>query len=196
MPTNAYNFEIEKRQNRASKCYTLALKFLYAKNYMDMLLLPLRASKIVFASVWRLTSFIALVPVISFLAYLIPAEVVPSNSISFQMQLMEPRDYVVVIVLATLESLLLLMFYYVSRKGRMTFSTACRGNGGVIAGIPALFIGLGTCSSMALPFIFGFLGTGFVAFAGTHASWIFTASLILLLAAIYSLSRKVLAVAN
>ncbi len=163
---------------------------------MDILFLPLRASKIVLASIWRFTSFVVLIPVISFLAYLIPAEAIPGNSVSLQLQLMEPRDYAVVIVLATLESLLLLMFYYVSRKGRITLSTVCRGNGGVLAGIPALFIGFGTCSSMALPFIFGFLGTGFVAFAGTHASWIFAVSLILLLAAIYSLSRRVLAVAN
>lgn len=157
----------------------------------NTVLQPVFALKLIFSKKRYLLSFIVLVFLIAFLDYLIPVKTIPGNSLSYQRQLMSIQDYVVVLLISILESMLLLMFYYLLKSKQTKLFTISRGNLGIISGLPALLFGLGTCSSLTIPILFGFLGSGFVMFATAYSTWVFYVSTIFLLLAIYSLSRKI-----
>ena len=152
---------------------------------------PLYALKLILSKKGYLLSFIVIVFLIAFLDYLIPVKTIPGNSLSYQKQLMSMQDYVVVLLISILESTLILMFYYMLKNKQIKIFKISKGNVGIISGLPALLLGLGTCSSMIIPILFGFLGSGFVIFTITNKTWIFYISIIFLLLAIYSLSQKI-----
>ena len=152
---------------------------------------PLYALKLILSKKGYLLSFVVLVFLIAFLDYLIPVKTIPGNSLSYQKQLMSMQDYIVVLLVSILESTLILMFYYMLKNKQTKLCAISKGKLGIISGLPALLFGLGTCSSMAIPMLFGFLGSGFVFFTIANQTWIFYISIIFLLLAIYSLSRKV-----
>lgn len=135
--------------------------------------------------------FVLLIPVIGFLLYLIPVKEVPGNSITFQAQLFQAQDYVLIAIVATLESLLLVMFVYLFRMQRkQQIATIGQGNLGLLSGIPAFLFGTKLCP-MCLFAIFGFLGSGAVLFLQEYHTWLFLASIIILFFSLYSVAKKI-----
>lgn len=84
------------------------------------------ASTTVLRSRLYLFAFLLISAVVAFLLFLIPLKVIPGNSIKFQLQLFGATDYAMLLFVAGLESLLLVMFFYLFRRAR-AFRRAERG---------------------------------------------------------------------
>jgi len=135
--------------------------------------------------------FLTLIPVVSFLLFLIPVNIIPGNSIDFQAQLFTTNDYVMLLTLSTLESLLIVMFLYFflsQRKHRL--ATVGQSNLGLISGVPAFLFGTKLCP-MCIAAIFGAFGTGVVASLLQYRNWVFIVSFLVLTYSLYSVSKKI-----
>ncbi|KAA3643974.1 MAG: hypothetical protein DWQ07_17815 [Chloroflexi bacterium] len=145
-------------------------------------------SKIILQERVMLYSFILLLPLIAALLYLIPVFSIPGNDIAFQLQLFTAPDFLLLFVVAGLESLLLVMMLYLYRQRHLR--TINRGNLGVLSGIPVFLFGANFCP-MCLAGLLGIFGPGVVAFAVQYRVWAFSVSISLLLLSLYSTSKKV-----
>lgn len=135
--------------------------------------------------------FLLLIPLIAFLLFLIPVTYIPGNSISFQATLFTISDYLLIIPLAGLESLLLVMFVYLMRHSRkQTLPRMSPGGFGLVSGVPAFLFGTKLCP-ICMASIFGLFGPGVVAFALQYRTGIFLGSMILLLVSVYTVSLQI-----
>lgn len=151
------------------------------------------ASKMVLQKRSYLIAFLLLMPLMAFLLFLIPVNVIAGNSIAFQLKLFSIKDYLMLFSVAGLESLLLVMFFYLFRRAqaqKMKLAAFGHSNLGVISGLPAFLFGTKLCP-MCIVAIFGFLGSGVVLSILQYRTWIFLASAAMLLLSIYSISRKI-----
>lgn len=149
------------------------------------------ASKIILKKKVYLGVFLFLIPCIGFLLYLIPVAKIPGNSITFQTQLFSAQDYVLIVLVAALESLLLVMFFYLFRLQReRKLATAGQESLGLLSGIPAFLFGAKLCP-ICIAAIFGVFGPGAVLFTLQYRQWIFVASVIVLIYSLYAVSKKV-----
>ncbi len=152
---------------------------------------PVLASKKVFQGKGSVFAFILLIPVIGFLLYLIPIKEIPGDSITFQARLYQFQDYLLIALIATFESLLLVMIFYLFRAQRkQQIAIIGQGNLGLLSGIPAFLFGTKLCP-MCLFAIFGFLGSGAVLFLREYHIWLFLASIIILFFSLYSVAKKI-----
>lgn len=152
-----------------------------------------RAAKTVLANASYRLIFFVLIPVAIFLLISIPVETIPGNSYAGQFSLYRPLDYAVLAVIASLISLLLVMHAYNFKKVReLKAKAGIIGAGGVggLAATAASIFGAASCPMCAMS-LFGFLGFGAVVFLLQFQWWIFGSSLLLLLASLYFISRKV-----
>lgn len=151
------------------------------------------ASKMVLQSRFYLSVFFLITPIIAFLLFLIPVNAIPGNSVTFQMQLFSTKDYLMIFSVAGLQSLLLVMFFYLFRRARsqrIKLSAFGHSNLGVISGVPAFLFGTKLCP-ICITAIFGFLGSGTIFSILQYRVWIFVVSVAILLLSIYSISRKI-----
>jgi len=132
--------------------------------------------------------FILLLPLITALLYSIPVMSIPGNDVAFQLQLFTPPDFLLLFVVASLESLLLVMMFYLYRQ--RSLSTRNQGNLGLLSGIPAFLFGANFCP-ICLAGLLGVFGPGVVAFAVQYRLWAFSISIGILLISLYSTSRRV-----
>lgn len=79
-------------------------------------------------------AFILLLPLITLLLYSIPVISIPGNDPAFQLQLFTPLDFLLLFVVAALESLLLVMMFYMLRQRQL--SGVGQGNLGLLSAIP------------------------------------------------------------
>lgn len=151
------------------------------------------ASKTVLKQKVLLAIFLALIPTIGYLLFLIPVKSIPGNDISLQLQLLGTSDYFLLVALAILESLLIVMIIYQFRQHRLNkanITTLGNGNIGLLSGVPAFIFGTKLCP-MCIAAIFGGLGPGAVVFALEYRQWIFLASLVVVFYSIYAVSKKI-----
>lgn len=151
------------------------------------------ASKTALGSRKQVAVFLLLIPLVASLLFLIPVETIPGNNIQFQATLFHLTDYFSLFVIATLESLLLVMWIYLLRHRKSQRNPkGFSGNEslGMLSGVPAFLFGTKLCP-VCIAGIFGFLGPGAVYFAIQHRLWIFLISAAVLLVSIYSISRKI-----
>lgn len=152
------------------------------------------ASKTVLKNKRIFLIFLMLIPLIAFLLFLIPVKYIPGNSINFQAMFFKTNDYILIVILAILESLLLVMFFYLftltRRKAHLT--TVGQGGIGMFSVIPAFLFGTKVCP-MCLAGIFGAFGisTGMVFPLLQYRQWVFAISIIILLISLYFVSKKV-----
>lgn len=137
--------------------------------------------------------FLALTPLIAFLLFMIPVKTIPGNDIPFQMQLFHTWDYILLTIVAALESLLVVMFvyqFYQRRLKKHAFATDGQSNIGLLSGVPAFLFGTKVCP-LCIAGIFGFFGPGAVPFALQYRNWIFAASVAIIIFSLYSVSKKI-----
>ena len=133
-------------------------------------------------------AFILLLPFITLLLYSIPVISIPGNDLAFQLQLFTPLDFLLLFAVAALESLLLVMMFYMLRQRQL--SGVGQGNLGLLSGIPAFLFGANFCP-MCIAGLLGVFGPGVVAFAVQYRLWAFSLSIGILFVSLYSTSRKV-----
>ncbi len=159
---------------------------------IDVFTQPVLASIKVFQKKGYFISFLLLIPAISLLLYLIPVKAIPSNSFAFQATLFQIQDWMMITLIAVLESLLLIMnaFLLFRRERKHNIDIIGQGNVGLFSGIPAFLFGTKLCP-MCLFGIFGFLGGGAVLFFIQYQRLLFIFSIILLLFSLYSVSKRI-----
>lgn len=125
-------------------------------------------------------------------AYLfLPIWLTPGNTLSFQLSLLRPSDYILFFVLSAVTALLILMQAFLflrSKKGR----AGAVGQGGVGA-FSALFGGLlatAACSS-CIAAILGFLGAGSIFFVLENQPYFVYGAIALVLLGLYFSARRV-----
>ncbi len=155
---------------------------------MNALKQIISASKVVLQKRLYLAAFLLLTIPIAFLLFLIPVNAIAGNSIAFQLQLFGTKDYLMIFAVAGLESLLLVMFFYLFRRAQVQKTKLSAF--GVVSGVPAFLFGTKLCP-MCIAAMFGFLGSGAVFSILQYRAWIFVASIAVLLLSIYSVSRKI-----
>ena len=149
------------------------------------------ASRTVLQEQSYLAVFLVLVPLISFLLFLIPVQLIPGNDVRFQASLFHARDYLLLAMLALLESLLLVMYIFLLRRSQQSRKRDLeRESLGVISGIPAFLFGTKACPMCVAAFL-GFLGPNVVFTVVEYRQWIFGLSAIVLLLSLYVVSRKI-----
>jgi len=122
---------------------------------------------------------------------LIPVWLTPGNTLSFQISLLRPSDYILFLILSAVTALLILMQMFLflsSKKGRV----GAVGQGGVGA-FSALFGGLlatAACSSCIVA-ILGFLGVGSTFFILENQPYFVTGAIALVLVGLYFSARRV-----
>lgn len=111
---------------------------------MDIILQPIYALRIIFSKKVYFFTFIILVFITDFLLYFIPVKTIPGNSIGFQLQLMGTWDYIVILLIAVLKSVLFMLFYYIFRnKRKKSLIILGKWNLGILSGIPRSFVWFG-----------------------------------------------------
>lgn len=152
------------------------------------------ASKTVLRNRLCLLAFLLITPLIALFLFLIPVKYIPGNSIDFQATLFGVGDYLLLITLAALESLLLVTFFYlfVLTRRKAHIKTAGQGGVGLLSVVPAFLFGTKLCP-MCLAGIFGAFGisTGFVLPFLQYRLWVFIISIGILLFSLYFVSKKV-----
>lgn len=125
-------------------------------------------------------------------AYIVfPVWLTPGNTLSFQLSLLRPSDYVLFVLLSAVTALLVLMQAFLflrSKKGR----AGAVGQGGVGA-FSALFGGLlatAACST-CIAAILGFLGAGSVFFVLENQPYFVYGAIALVLLGLYFSARRV-----
>ena len=122
---------------------------------------------------------------------LLPIWLTPGNTLSFQLSLLRPSDYILFFVLSAVTALLILMQAFIflrSKKGR----AGAVGQGGVGA-FSALFGGLlatAACSS-CIAAILGFLGAGSIFFILENQPYFVYGAIALVLLGLYFSARRV-----
>lgn len=119
---------------------------------------------------------------------LLPTFLIPANSLAFQLSIFTIKDYLLLLSLSALSSLLIVMQIYVYKKAKAIQSTkvALQGSSAIIAAI----FGTASCSS-CLAAIFGFLGIGSVLFLIAYKNFIVAGSILIILISLYYASIKV-----
>lgn len=142
----------------------------------------------------RYGAWLVVLTILFIAAYIfIPVWLTPGNSISFQLQLLGVKDYVLFVVLSFAAALLVVMQTYIVRRSRARNSVAAAvGSGG--AGVySALFGGLlatAACSS-CVAVLLGFLGAGGVLFVVNYRWYFIAGAIALVLVALYFTARRV-----
>lgn len=122
---------------------------------------------------------------------LLPIWLTPGNTLSFQLSLLRPSDYILFFVLSAVTALLVLMQAFLflrSKKGR----AGAVGQGGVGA-FSALFGGLlatAACSS-CIAAVLGFLGAGSIFFILENQPYFVYGAIALVLLGLYFSARRV-----
>lgn len=162
---------------------------------MNVITLIFSASKMVLRNRLYLIAFIVLICFFASIFYLIPVILIPGNDISFQVKLFGVSDYALIVLLAFVESLLLVLLWYTTKHSHSIQGKVAafgHGAGSIFGGVLASLFGMKLCP-MCLVFIFGILGIGY----GTlplfleYRAWIFGSAVIIVVFLLYFTARKV-----
>lgn len=141
-----------------------------------------------------LAVFILLTPVIATLLFLIPITTIPGNSVALGLQMLSAtKDYLILISIAALESLLLVMFWYAWRRSHTTtqnLKVVGQGNVGMVSGVMAFLFGSKLCP-ICLATIFGVFGPSATLAALYYRPWILGVSVFLLLVSLYLVAKRI-----
>jgi len=121
----------------------------------------------------------------------LPVWLTPGNTLTFQLSLFTPRDYLLFLFLSVVTALLILMqvFLFVrSRRGRA--SAVGRGGIGIFSALFAGLLATAACSSCILA-VFGFLGAGSIFFTLGHQTYFVYGGILLVLIGLYFSARRV-----
>lgn len=124
---------------------------------------------------------------------LLPTLLIPANSLAFQLSIFTIRDYILLIALSALASLLIVIQIYIYKKAK-TLQSGKTAISGASVFVAAIF-GTASCSA-CIAAVFGFLGIGTVLFLATYKNFIVLASILLMLISLYFTSLKVKGVCN
>lgn len=152
-----------------------------------------QASKTMLANKNYRLALLILIPLIFFLLVSIPVNTIPSNDFKTQFSLYKYSDYLMLAAVSSLVSLFLLMHVYNFKRMRQARERAGvlgTGSIGGSAGVLASVFGAATCP-MCVASLFSFLGVGAVGFLLQYQWWVFVVALLLMLASLYFVSRKV-----
>jgi len=122
---------------------------------------------------------------------LIPVWLTPGNSLSFQLSLLKPKDYVMFVILSALTALLLLMQVYLFRSKTRRAGSIGQGGVGIFSAIFGGLLATAACSA-CIAAIIGFLGAGSVFFVLENQPYIVIIAISLVVISLYLSSRRVL----
>lgn len=143
-----------------------------------------------------LTTFLLLIGVFVWLFLYIPVKNIPGNDFAFQLSIMAPKDFILLIALSTLTALSVVMNGYIlKRQFSIRSGVGLVGQGGLgsFAGVIGSIFGTASCASCAIS-LFGFLGVGSVLFLLQYRQIITTGAIILLIFSLYFTSKSVLGI--
>ncbi len=124
---------------------------------------------------------------------LLPAWLIPFNTVAFQFQILRGSDYVVYAALSAATASLLLMQVFLFRKSRDAKERVRSLGQGGLGAYSAILGGLmatAACSS-CIAGLFGFLGVGAVFFVGKNIRLLTVLALALMLVSLYFTARRV-----
>lgn len=128
-----------------------------------------------------------------FLFIYIPVRNIPGNDFAFQLSILTPTDFLLLIALSLLTTLSLIMNLYLflqRRKKQIGIALFSQGGVGIFSGTIASIFGTATCAA-CVGSLFGFLGVGGVFFLLEYRTPITILAIILLLISLYFTAQKV-----
>lgn len=151
-----------------------------------------RASKVVLAKKSYKKAF-GILSMLIFLTYiLLPVWLTAGNTISFQISLLRPKDFVLFVILSLFTALLIVMQVYIYKSKKKKNGLVVVGQGGVSI-YSALFAGLmatAACSSCIAGLI-GFLGAGSIFFVLEYQWYFVAGALVIVAISLYFIARQV-----
>ncbi len=154
------------------------------------------AIRMVLSDTKYLLTFILFIGFFIWFFLYIPVRNIPGNDFAFQLSIMSPRDFILLITLSTLTALSIVMNGYIlKRQFTLRSSVGMVGQGGVgsLAGVIGSIFGTASCASCAVS-LFGFLGVGSVFFLLQYREVITVAAILLLIFSLYFSSKSVLGI--
>ncbi len=143
-----------------------------------------------------LTAFLFLIGFFVWLFLYIPVKNIPGNDFAFQLSIMSPKDFILLITLSSLTALSMVMNGYIlKRQFSLRSSAGLIGQGGLgsFAGVIGSIFGTASCASCAVS-LFGFLGVGSVFFLLQYRQVITIVAILLLIFSLYFTSKSVLGI--
>lgn len=140
--------------------------------------------------------FLLLIGAFIWLFLYIPVKNIPGNDFAFQLSIMAPKDFVLLITLSTLTALSVVMNGYIlKRQFSVRSGVGLVGQGGLggFAGVIGSIFGTASCASCAIS-LFGFLGVGSVLFLLQYRQAITMVAILLLIISLYFTSKSVLGI--
>jgi len=127
----------------------------------------------------------------SFYVY-IPLRVIPGNDIAFQLSLLTPQDYALLVFLSLLNGLFITMQVYSIKVARNTVQSVGKSVGGTAGALFAGIAGTAFCASCLAP-LFALFGIGFsgIIFTLQYRFYFVAAIVAFMLIAIYLTSKKI-----
>ena len=156
--------------------------FLYSNKTMSNILQPMLTGS---HAVLRLPRYRAAF----LLLFLVPVASIPGNSPAFQWRLFGLLDYLLLLLIAAMQALLLTMLLYRFRRGRAATRTLSA-HVGLLSGVPAFLFGAKLCP-MCIAALLGFLGPNAVLAALEWRSWICAGSVAVLLFALIVTAQSI-----
>lgn len=158
---------------------------------MGKIMVIYSASKGMLAEKYYLHLFLLIILLMLAVYVIIPVFSIPGNTVLFQLSIWEIKDYVVIIPLSFLVSLMITMQVYIFRQKRKNTmkemgKSVVGGYSGIVAGV----FGTASCSSCVAA-IFGFLGTGTVFWLIKYQWYVVALSAILVLLSLYLSSSSI-----
>lgn len=146
------------------------------------------ATKQVLSNKKYLLGFLTLVLLFFSIFILLPVFLIPANSLSFQLSIFTLKDYLLLMFLSTLSSLLVVMQIFIYKQAKQ--KNLAKGLAGGSSAIIAAIFGTASCAS-CLAAVFGFLGVGTVLFLASYKNIIVAIAILLMLISVYYASLKV-----
>ena len=166
---------------------------LYDRNKVTKMKNPIKiiykSSKEILSKKNYLLLFLSITLLMVAIFILIPALTIPGNDIKYQLSLFTVKDYIALVPLASLISLMFSMQIY-AHKRKESMRAAGKGTVGGSSGIIAGIFGTASCP-MCVAAIFGFLGTGAVVFLVKYQWYVFGLSSSLVLVSLYLTSLNI-----
>lgn len=123
---------------------------------------------------------------------LMPALLIPYNTIAFQLQILKLKDYLIFALLSMATALLILMQVFLFRRSRSAKARAVAVGGGSVGAYSAImggFLATAACSS-CIAGLLGFLGAGSVFFVAKNSGWFALGALAIMAVALYSTAKQ------
>jgi len=158
------------------------------KNIFNTILL---ATKTILENKKRFTYFL-IITVLFLVAYIIvPVLATKGSTLAFQLSILKPKDYILMIILSSVTSLLIIMQTYLfSRSRKKRLATVGQGGVSIFSAFFGGLLAISACSSCIVALL-GFLGAGSTFFIVRNQTYFTIGAIVIVLLALYFSSRRI-----